>query len=251
MKLYIKTAANLLRKNVTAANFALIFPMLMYLLIKSAEWVIRCHSFIIGNVFFRELAILGVTIFFQLILLYPLYYGMRKCYFDNCMTHKIRFSGIFVPYETFSRFIIACTTILTKLIYKAIVVAALFFPCVWFLKISFSSHNIYLQFLSAMLIVFALFITISLFYSAFLTEYIVIAAGKNPISALFLSIKYMHKKRRRLFELKIRLFAPMLSGLLIIPAFYVLPLYFQTTALFAWRVIFYSPIFESRLQADI
>lgn len=251
MKLYIKSAANLLRKNLTAANFALLFPLLVYLLIKAGEWILQRHAFIINNEFYRSLAVMGVAVLFHAVLLYPLYYGLRKCYFDNCMTHKMTMSAIFVPYESFGEFLNASATVLIKLIYKAVVISAVFFPCVWLLKTAFLTHNVYLQFLSAFLLVIALFIVIALFYSAFLTEYIVIASGKNPITALFLSIKYMHKKRRRLFELKIRLFLPLLSGLFIFPLFYVVPLYFQTTALFAWRIIFYSPIFEKRLQADI
>lgn len=247
----IKNAKNLLKSNLCAAILCLILPLIMYLSVKFAEYVIRRYFFPHYQSDIREIIILIFVILLHFFLLYPLIFANKLCYYNNCAQKRIPLFGVFYCYGSLSSFWISAATVFLKNIVTFLLCGIIILPTFWAVRLTFiNGYQIYMQITAVMLAIAALYLSAVIIYSLFLTEYIAVQTGRNPFYCIFTSIRLMRKNRSKLLLLKLKLIPYWLLCLGIIPLFYVLPLYNQTTALFAYDIIFYSPCFSRASSAD-
>lgn len=248
----IKHAKNLIKGNLCAAVICVTVPYTLYLLIKFAEYAIRLFFFPHYQTDLREIIILLFIILIHFILLYPLVFAKKLCFYNNCTAKRIPMCGIFVCYSAFSQFWHAAFTILIKKAVTFLLCGIMIIPSFWLIRLTFSGDfSVYWQIAAVLSAIAAIYLSAVIVYSLFLTEYIAVQTGKNPFYSMFASIRLMRKNRARLLMIKLKLIPYALLCVFIVPILYVLPLYEQTTALFANEIIFYSPALIPSSSEDI
>lgn len=247
----IKYAKKLLKNNLCAAILCVILPFIMYMLIKAAEYAVRRYFYPHYQVASREILILICIITLHFVLLYPLTFAKKLCFYNNCEQKSIPLCGVFCCYGSLRSFCLAAFTVLCKKIITFILCGIMIIPTFWAVRITFNNNcAVYWQIAAVFSAIAAIYLSAVIVYSLFLTEYIAVNTGKNPFYSAFMSIKLMRKNRSKLLMIKLKLIPYWLLCLFIIPILYVLPLYEQTTALFAHDIIYSSPCFFQASSAD-
>lgn len=247
----IKYAKKLLKNNLCAAILCVITPFIMYMLIKAAEYAVRRYFYPHYQAAVREIIILLCIITLHFVLVYPLVFAKKLCFYNNCGRKSISLCGVFCCYSTFSAFCLAAFTVLCKKIITFILCGIMIIPTFWAVRLTFiKNYAVYWQIAAVLTAIAAVFMSAVVVYSLFLTEYIAVHTGKNPFYSAFMSMKLMRKNRSKLLMIKLKLIPYWLLCLFIIPIIYVLPLYEQTTALFAHDIIYSSPYFSQASSAD-
>lgn len=243
MKTYRKYAKSLIKNNLLSAVICILFTNIVYLILKCADFAINTYFYPYYISDFKNLIFILVVILLHFILLYPLKIGRIKCFYDNCVTKIFKLSNLFYYYSSFKLFIGVSFSLLIK---KAILMIFAFLtivPAYSFVKIAFmNALSPIIQAISLILLTLSAIIYLLFSCSLFLTEYIIVETEKNVFFAIFKSISLMRGNIINLVEIFVRFIPLFALCLTIIPAFYVLPLYNQTTAYFANRIIFRSPI---------
>lgn len=248
----IKYAKNLLKGNLCAAVMCVILPVIMYLTVKFAEQIIRRYFFPLYQADIREIIILLVAILLHFMLMYPLIFAKKLCFYANCTKKRIPLFGVFCCYGSLRSFCLAALTVLLKNTVTFLLCGIMILPSFWAVRLALlGGFDVCLQIAAVLLAISAVYFSAVIIYSLFLTEYIAVQTGKNPFYCMLMSIRLMRKNRSKLLLLKLKLLPYLLMCLGVIPIFYVLPLYSQTTALFAHDIIFYSPLFVPASSTDI
>ncbi|MGN0114488.1 MAG: hypothetical protein ACI396_04115 [Acutalibacteraceae bacterium] len=241
----IKYAKKLLKNNLCAAILCVITPFIMYMVIKSAEYAVRRYFYPHYHAAVREIIILLCIITLHFVLIYPLKFAKKLCFYNNCEQKSIPLCGAFSCYGSNHSFFLAAFTVLCKKIITFILCGIMIIPTFWVVQLTFiKNFAVYWQIAAVIIAIAAVFMSAVIVYSLFLTEYIAVQTGKNPFYSAFMSMKLMRKNRSKLLLLQLKLVPYWLLCLCIIPIIYVLPLYEQTTALFAHDIIYSSPCFS-------
>lgn len=247
----INYAKKLLKNNLCAAILCVILPFIMYMLIKAAEYAVRRYFYPHYQAHFKDIIILLCIIMLHFVLIYPLAFAKKLCFYNNCEQKSIPLCGVFCCYGSLRSFFLAAFTVLCKKIITFILCQIMIIPTFWAVRLTFiKTCAVYWQIAAVFSAIAAIYLSAVIIYSLFLTEYIAVNTGKNPFYSAFMSIKLMRKNRSKLLLLQLKFIPHWLLCLLIVPILYVLPLYEQTTALFAHDIIYSSPCFFQASSAD-
>lgn len=248
----IRHAKNLIKGNLCASILCFTAPWIMYLLVKAAEYIIRMFFYPYYHALIRETVILLCILLMHFVLIYPLRFAKKLCFYQNCTEKHIPLFGVFGCYGSFTSFLLAASTVLIKKAVTFILCGIMTIPTFWLVRFTFiQNYAAYVQTAAVLLALTAVYFSAVIVYSLFLTEYIAVQSGKNPFYSIVTSIKLMRKNRSKLLLLQLKFIPYMLMCIALIPIFYVLPLYEQTTALFAHEIIFFSPALIPSSSADI
>lgn len=252
MKHLQKRARIKLRGNLCSSIFAIVMPAL------SSAVILLCDLFIFKRFlpFFnspiKTLAILGFLLILRFVFYYPLCFGAKRCFYQNCTSGKISMRDVFFCYSSAKAFWLSAFCIALKKFLLFAVAFITVFPLFWLMRTSFLlMFSAHLQIACCFAFVVGVIAFSAVALSLFLTEYIVVATGKNPLWAAVKSVLYMHRKREELVLILLKFTPLFLCSIFVFPLFYILPLFYQSVALFANDIIFYSPLYSPSSLTDI
>lgn len=226
-------------RNYFKSFLIIIFPLIINFFSVIAEFYLLnwFYPFFETDIFTVYSAIF--ILFFNIMLVYPLKIGKKRCFYKLYQNNILSFYDEFYYFSSFKLYFSAISVMLTKLIYLSALVVLLITPSAFIFNFLSKYENTQTyQMLTVLLFLIAIVILAVNYFSLFLMDYLFIDKECNPFKTFFLSFKMMKSNKVELFELYFKLIAILLSCVFIIPIFYVLPLFNQTTAVFADKVIF-------------
>lgn len=234
IKPIIKSASRTLKSSYLKCITALMTVLILYICLIFFEAI---FDSIIG-----ETAVKSATFAIYIIIIMPLILGVKRMYFMMCKNTSADINDCFIYFSSSKLFFKGLTL---QLIKKSIILASIAILVVPFIAAAFA----YVQtpiICAVMLGLSAIgtAVTLRINLSLFLSDYCFFICHR-PLRSIRLSAKMMKHQRGELLTLFIKLLPLYISCILILPVFYVAPLY-MTAAAYYSKIIIYRFSLRSR-----
>ncbi|MBQ2676357.1 MAG: hypothetical protein IJF54_03010 [Clostridia bacterium] len=232
----IKTANTVLKKQRLTAALSCTIPLCLTPICVIAEYLILIYLFPAANAYVK-LAITGVILLLNLLILRPVSLGKKNWFLKLYTKADGSVLNIFHFYESFGLFCSAAALWLLKRVYIAAICLIVFVPSIIMFRYFSSLALPYGVFLSILTFITGFLLVLKSLTSLFLCDYLLISECQNPFKAFYFSLVKMRRHRTELIMLILKFWWRIFSCIFIFPLFHTVPLFCQSMAVFADKII--------------
>lgn len=231
IKPIIKNASKILKRSYLKCITALLIVFILYISLLFFE--------VIFNGIIGELAVRYTSLAIYIIIMMPLMLGIKRMFFMMC---KKQFADINDCFMYFSSIKLFFKGLILQLIKRSIILTSIAVLVVPFVAAAFSyAQDPVICAVMLALAAIGLAVTLRINLSLFLSDYCFFISHRS-LRSIRLSAKMIKHQRGELLTLFIKLLPLYISCILILPIFYVAPLYMTAAAYYAKTIIYRSSL---------